>query len=80
MFGRGIDVDDVTKVLAEGKDIETYADDSPYPSRLVLGWVGERPLHVVMADDYGNDLKIVITVYEPEPGLWDDGFERRKAR
>jgi hypothetical protein len=80
MFERGIGVDDVKMVLADGKDIETYADDSPYPSRLVLGWVGERPLHVVVADDYDEDLRIVVTVYEPDPALWDDGFERRKAQ
>ena len=80
MFERGVNVEDVERVLADGKDIETYEDDEPYPSRLVLGRAGGRSLHVVVADDERNERKIVVTVYEPDPELWEDGFERRKPR
>ena len=35
-----------------------------YPSRLVLGWIGNRPLHVVVAD-HVEETQWVVTVYEP---------------
>ncbi|MGH9532738.1 MAG: DUF4258 domain-containing protein [Terriglobales bacterium] len=46
MAERGIREGDVARVIAEGKEIESYPDDQPYPSRLLLGWVQARPLHV----------------------------------
>ncbi len=33
---------DVREVLTSGEVIESYPDDTPYPSRLVLGWRGSR--------------------------------------
>ena len=48
MFRRGISEEDVRHVLAQGEEIEDYPEDAPYPSRLVLGWRGSRPIHVVM--------------------------------
>lgn len=77
MFQRGITPEDVREVLKAGATIESYPDDRPYPSRLVLGWRDERPLHVVVADDDEGDRTIVISAYEPEPDRWDDRFERR---
>jgi hypothetical protein len=77
MFQRGISVEDVRKVLSTGKTIIDYPDDLPFPSRLMLGWHGERPIHVVVADA-GESETIVITVYEPDSGLWEPGFERKK--
>lgn len=78
MFERGIAATDVQKVLSEGKEIASYPDDAPYPSRLLLGWCGARPLHVVAAYNVQDDEHIVITVYEPDPLQWLDGFVRRK--
>jgi len=78
MFQRRISAADVQRVLATGKLIETYPDDRPYPSRLVLGWLGSRPIHVVAADNEGQQEAIVITVYEPDPTRWEPGFERRR--
>ena len=39
---------------------------------------GAKPLHVVAAYNAQGDEQIVVTVYEPDPALWDDGFKRRK--
>ncbi len=36
MFERHISEADVQQVLFAGKTIESYPDDTPYPSRLVL--------------------------------------------
>ena len=79
MVERGISDDDVRKVLVGGKEIESYAGDFPYPSRLVLGWCGSRPIHVVAAENAADDETIVVTVYEPALDRWESGFERRRA-
>ena len=42
---RHISVEDVRLVLSSGKVVESYPDDTPYPSCLTLGWVDTRPLH-----------------------------------
>jgi hypothetical protein len=80
MFQRGISEDSVREVLANGETIENYPDDIPYPSRLVLGWRGARPVHVVVADDSDAHETIVITVYEPDTEQWEHGFRRRRQR
>lgn len=79
MFERGISEAQVREVLEGGEEITAYPDDKPYPSRLLLGWRGERPLHVVAAYNGRDDEEIVITVYEPEAALWEDGFKRRRS-
>jgi hypothetical protein len=78
MAERGVTVDDVRTVLAMGQTIEDYPDDTPYPSRLVLGWIGARPLHVVMARAESAHEIIVVTVYEPDEARWDTEFKRRR--
>jgi hypothetical protein len=78
MVLRDISEVEVRAVLTAGEAIEEYPDDTPYPSRLVLGWVGSRPLHVVAADNPEDEDTIVITVYEPEPNQWEAGFRRRR--
>ena len=80
MMEREISDDDVRKVLTEGVEIETYAADFPYPSRLILGWCGPRPIHMVVADNLADNETIVVTVYEPDPERWESGFERRKSQ
>jgi len=78
MFQRSMSKDDIRKILSEGKTIKNYPDDKPYPSRLVLGWIEQRPIHIVVADNIKDNQEIVITVYEPDPAQWEEGFERRK--
>jgi len=78
MFERGISDAEVRETLDSGETVERYPEDTPYPSRLVLGWCGGRPIHVVAADNAQDDEVIVITVYEPDPALWESDFTRRK--
>ena len=77
MFERGISSEDVRHVLDAGTTIESYPENSPYPSRLVLAFVGQRALHVVADDDEEEGQTIVITSYEPDPESWDETFRRR---
>jgi hypothetical protein len=82
-FQRGISRGEVRRVLKTGETIQEYPDDTPLPSYLVLGWVeteaGERPLHVVAADDEKEDVTYAITVYEPDPDLWTDDFREKQS-
>ena len=78
MFERRISVEDVRSVLACGELLYDYPEDKPCPSRLLLGWRGMRPLHVVVAEDREKDVLIVVTAYEPDPAQWDAGFRRKK--
>ena len=80
MFERGIRHDDVRKVLEQGRVIEEYPDDKPYPSCLILGWAGNRPIHVVKAENQEENQTIIATVYEPDMFVWEPGFERRREQ
>jgi hypothetical protein len=79
MFSRGISVEDVRRVLDAGDRIEDYSHDTPYPSELLLGWRGSRPLHVVAARNEAAEETIIVTVYEPDADRWEPGFRRRKT-
>ena len=78
MFERGISTDDVVAALGDGRVIEDYPTDTPYPSCLWLGYAGDRPLHIVFADNHDDDARIIITVYQPDPALWSADFATRK--
>ena len=78
MFERSISVADVQQIVQSGKVIEDYPEDTPYPSCLILGIIRGRPLHVVVGMDRDSSRAIVVTVYEPDPGQWEPGFERRR--
>jgi hypothetical protein len=78
MFERGITVDEVADVLGSGKLIEDYATDFPYPSALWLGFVGDVPLHVVVAEDTSGRERIIITLYQPDPAKWEADWATRR--
>lgn len=78
MFERNITHEEVIRVRAEGKEIEAYPTDQPFPSYLKLGMINGRPIHVVAANDSTENSQIIITVYEPDPSRWESGYERRK--
>jgi hypothetical protein len=78
MFERSISADDVRAVLTNGITIEEYPEDTPYPTRLLLGWRGKRPLHIVVASNEVDDEQIIVTVYEPDLNHWESDFKRRK--
>jgi hypothetical protein len=80
MIERGISDDDVRQVLANGKEIEDYSLAQPYPSRLLLGWSGARPIHVVVADNKADNEAIIVTVYESDLDRWESGLERGKLQ
>ena len=66
-------------VLLDGEIIENYPDDFPFPSALILGWIGGRPLHVVVALNEDARMVAIITVYEPSTEYFEPDFKTRKA-
>lgn len=76
MEERGLEVGDVEGIIGGGETIEEHDDGS----RLVLGRMGVRPLHVVVMDNEAEGVRIVVTVYEPDPIRWEPDFRRRRAR
>lgn len=79
MFERLISKDEVLAVIAAGEVIADYPDDTPFPSSLLLGFVKGRPLHVVMALDEANRTCHIITVYPPDPAIWNDDLKTRRV-
>ena len=77
MFVRSITAAEVRMVIDQGETIERYPHDVPYPSRLLLGLVGGRALHVVIADNADDHETIVVTVIRAGPG-GQSGFRRRR--
>jgi len=80
MLERGISRADVFTVLLTGKIIESYGSDRPFPSYLILGYVGEHPIHVVVAYDDKSETCYIVTVYRPDLQHFDADCMTRKKR
>ena len=80
MFSRSISEEEVRFVVEKGEVIENYENDTPYPSKLILGKFGLKNLHVVAAVNDADKEIIIITVYEPDPHLWDNNFKTRRQK
>lgn len=78
MFHREITKNDIIGVVNKGQVIIDYPDDKPYLSCLMLGFVNNRPIHVVLAIDKENKTGIIITAYIPESKLWTEDFKSRR--
>jgi len=77
MFEREISHEAVELCIRQGKVIERYPDDTPYPSFLTMCIDEEgEALHVVYARD--GEKYIVITAYRPDREKWSDDFTKRR--
>ncbi|RMJ05460.1 hypothetical protein DOQ08_00130 [Marinobacter litoralis] len=79
MFDRKLSTEEVIFTIQTGETIKGYPDDKPYPSELRLGWVNGKPVHVVVAQNQGNNECYVITAYVPSPEIWSDDFKIRRS-
>jgi hypothetical protein len=77
---RNISQNDIKVALKSGEIVEDYPDDYPYPSRLILGFSDQRPIHLVVAINNKDKEIIVITVYEPDHDKWEKDLRRRKRK
>ena len=79
MFERGISVKRVISVIRSGNTIEDYSSEMQEPSRLMLGFQGKHPLHVVISENQETNELTVITVYTPNSDNWSKDFKSRRA-
>jgi hypothetical protein len=78
MFSRSISEADVEIAIDRGTTIESYPDDTPFASYLVLEFINGDPIHVVYAIDESTNIFYVITAYRPDPSIWLNNFSTRK--
>jgi hypothetical protein len=79
MFERNISAKRVSQVLQAGETIEDYSTEMPEPSRLILGFHGKRPFHVVASENQENNIATIITVYIPDANKWNKDFKSRRS-
>lgn len=77
MFERNVSCEELGKIIKKGELVENYPNNIPYPSKLMLGRVNNRPLHVVFTFNKDEKSAVVVTVYEPDPGKWIRNLVRR---
>ena len=78
MFEREISPVKVRKALESADVIEDYSSEMPEPSRLIMGFQGKHPFHIVTSENPETETITVVTVYIPDPNKWKkDGRSRR---
>jgi hypothetical protein len=79
MFERHISVKNTLGTIQTGEIIEDYSAEMPEPSRLILGFQGKRPLHVVTSENMETNETTIITVYIPDPEKWNNDSKSRRV-
>ena len=79
MFERHVSAKNVSRAVQSGETIEDYSPEMPEPSRLILGFQGKRPFHVVTSENPTTDITTIITVYIPDPARWNKDFKSRRS-
>jgi hypothetical protein len=78
MFEREVSPVKVRRALEAGDMIEDYSSEMPEPSRLLMGFQGKRPFHVVTSENPEVNEITVVTVYLPDANKWKKDFRSRK--
>lgn len=76
MFEINISIDDAKHMIKHGELLETYDDDFPCPSLLILVTNLKRKLHIVVGN-CENHIRM-ITIYIPDNNLWEN-YRLRKG-
>jgi hypothetical protein len=78
MFEREISPAKVRRALEAEDVIEDYSSEMLAPSRLLMGFQGKRPFHVVTSENPEAGEVTVVTVYLPDSNKWKKDFRSRK--
>ena len=78
MFERNISAKKVSQAIQSGETIEDYSAEMPEPSRLILGFYGKQPFHVVTSENPVTNETTIITAYIPDSAKWNKDFKSRK--
>lgn len=78
----GLSVEDLSRAGAESEILEEYPDRAEGYTKLLLGRLTGRPIHLVVnVQEFHDDSSYpmaIVTVYEPESPFWRD--ERTRGR
>lgn len=75
---RNISTRDVKTAIFNGKIVEYYFKDYPYPSCLILGYTLKNvAIHIVCG--IGEDLIYMITAYYPDNKEWKKDIKTRRG-
>jgi len=76
---RGIKLYEIEETILNGKIIEEYPSDYPYPSCLIFGiTINNRYIHVVAG--VATDQLFIITAYCPTLDKWENDYITRKQK
>jgi hypothetical protein len=78
MFARRISESNVEIAIDRGTIIESYPDDTPCASYLVLDFINACPIHIIYSIDESTNIIYIITAYNPDPAIWENNFSVRK--
>ena len=78
MFARRISEAEVEIAINRGTIVESYPDDTPFASYLVLDFIDGCPIHVVYSIDESTNITYIITAYNPDSSIWENNFSVRK--
>lgn len=74
---RNILIADIKTAINNGKIIEYYYDDYPYPSCLIIGKdTNDNIVHIVCG--MNNNLLFIITAYHPDSDEWEEDMKTRR--
>ena len=74
---RNIQISDIKTAVNNGKIIEYYYDDYPYPSCLILGYsMNNRIIHIVCG--LSENIVHMITAYYPDTNKWEEDMKTRR--
>jgi hypothetical protein len=77
LFERNVSCEELANIIRKGELVENYPNNKPFPSKLVLGFANNRPLHVVFTFNKDEKSAVVVTVYEPDSRKWTKNLVRR---
>jgi hypothetical protein len=77
----GVEIGPIRRATMEGLIVEDYPHDERGPMCLVLGRLetGE-PLHLLWGFDEPTGQAILVTVYRPDPALWERDWKTRTRK
>ena len=76
---RDISISEVKEAINNGRIIEYYYDDYPYPSCLILGYTfNNRILHIVCG--ISDSIVHMITAYYPNSSKWEKDMKTRRKK
>ncbi len=76
-YAEDIMISDLENAIFSGEILEDYPDDPRGPSCLILGYLHNRPTHIVCGESAAGWMRI-ITVYIPKLPKWVN--ERTRAQ